>query len=904
MSNQEIPKDYDFKKEKEWEKKWEDENIYKYIGDGSRPRYIIDTPPPYPTGAIHLGHVLNWVYIDMNARYRRQKGYDVLFPQGWDCHGLPTEVKVEETHGIKKNDVSRAQFREYCIDLTTKNIASMKKDMKAMGYSQDWTREFVTMNPEYMRRTQYSFLKMYEDGLIYQGKHPVNWCPRCQTAIAFAEVEYSDNTTFLNYVNFPPAVEDSYDDIASSQASGKQADPKEEGILIATTRPELMSACVAVVIHPEDERYTHLLGKYVEVPLSHQKVKIIADEEVDPEFGTGAVMICTFGDKTDVSWVQKYDLEVIDVMDDAGILTAAAGRYEGMDLQTCKKQTIEDLDSEGYLLKKEQVDQNVGQCWRCKTPVEILLKEQWFVAVRDLIEKTKVAADEMKWVPEHMKSRMVNWADSMEWDWCISRQRIFATPIPVWYCKDCGKVILPDVEDLPIDPTVDKPKHACECGCEEFVPEVDVLDTWMDSSISPLSIAGWPDEDYVNHFPSNIRPQGHDIIRTWAFYTTLRCIALTGQKPFDDIVINGMVFGEDGNKMSKSRPEFVVGPEEVIEKYGADPLRTWAANSVPGSDVIFDWKDIKHGYRFLRKFWNAFRFISMQIFDEDVSYDEVKDNLGPLDLWILSKLNNLNKTVDKAFDDYNFAQTITPIERFFWHDFCDEYIEAVKYRLYTDVSDESRRAAKYTLRTVVETSLKLLAPIAPFFTEEVYQYFSDESIHTTLWPEVHDELISEEMENKGETTVELIDEVRRFKSASKIPLNAELAEVNVYTSDEDLVDVFNSFDADIKGTLKIKDLAISSGKPEVHEKIIEVEPDMSQIGPTFKGDAGKIIGYLKSTDINEIGSVLEENHELTIGEIVVPEDMLNIKKEIVGASGKKVDILQSENLDMIVEVIR
>ena len=904
MSNEEIPKDYDFKKEKVWEQKWEDENIYKYIGDGSRPRYVIDTPPPYPTGAIHLGHVLNWVYIDMNARYRRQKGYDVLFPQGWDCHGLPTEVKVEETHGIKKNDVSRAQFRQYCIDLTTKNIASMKADMKAMGYSQDWTREFVTMNPEYMKRTQYSFLKMYEDGLIYQGKHPVNWCPRCQTAIAFAEVEYSDNTTFLNYVNFPPAVEDSYKDIASSQESGKQADPKEEGILIATTRPELMSACVAVVIHPEDERYTHLLGKYVEVPLSHQKVKIIADEEVDPEFGTGAVMICTFGDKTDVSWVQKYDLEVIDVIDDSGTLTAAAGRYEGMDLQTCKKQTIEDLDSEGYLLKKEQVDQNVGQCWRCKTPVEILLKEQWFVAVRDLIEKTKVAANEMNWVPEHMKSRMINWADSMEWDWCISRQRIFATPIPVWYCKDCGKVILPEVEDLPIDPTVDKPKHACECGCEEFVPEVDVLDTWMDSSISPLSIAGWPDEDYVNHFPSNIRPQGHDIIRTWAFYTTLRCLALTDQKPFDDIVINGMVFGEDGNKMSKSRPEFVVGPEEVIEKYGADSLRTWAANSVPGSDVIFDWKDIKHGYRFLRKFWNAFRFISMQIFDEEISYGEVKDNLGPIDLWILSKLNNLNRTVDEAFAEYNFAETITSIERFFWHDFCDEYIEAVKYRLYTDVSDESRRAAKYTLRTVVETSLKLLAPIAPFFTEEVYQYFSDESIHTTSWPEVHDELINDEMENKGETTVELIDEVRRFKSSAKIPLNAELSEVNVYTSDEDLVDVFNQFDADIKGTLKINDLAISSGKPEVHEKIIEVEPDMSQIGPKFKGDAGKIIGYLKSTPIDEIGSVLDESHELTIGDIVVPEDMLNIKKEIVGASGKKVDILQSENLDMIVEVIR
>ena len=904
MSNEEIPKDYDFKKEKVWEKKWEDEDIYKYIGDGSRPRYVIDTPPPYPTGSIHLGHVLNWVYIDMNARYRRQKGADVLFTQGWDCHGLPTEVKVEETHGIKKNDVSRAKFREYCVDLTTDNIAKMKAQMRAMGYSQDWSREFVTMTPEYMKRTQYSFLKMYNEGLIYQGIHPVNWCPRCETAIAFAEVEYSDNTTFLNYVNFPPAVEDSYDDIVSSQASGKQADPADEGILIATTRPELMSACVAVVIHPEDERYTHLLGKYVEVPLSHQKVKIIADEEVDPEFGTGAVMICTFGDKTDVSWVQKYDLEIINAIDETGTLTAASGRYEGMDLQTCKKQTIEDLKAEGYLLKQEQVDQNVGQCWRCKTPIEILVKKQWFVAVRDLIEKTKTAADEMNWVPEHMKSRMVNWADSMEWDWCISRQRIFATPIPVWYCKDCGKVILPDVEDLPIDPTQDKPKHACECGCEEFIPEEDVLDTWMDSSISPLSIAGWPDEDYVNHFPSNIRPQGHDIIRTWAFYTTLRCLALTGQKPFDDIVINGMVFGEDGNKMSKSRPEFVVGPEEVIEKYGADSLRTWAANSVPGSDVIFDWKDIKHGYRFLRKFWNAFRFISMQIFDEEVSYDDVKDNLGPLDLWILSKLNSLNVKVDNAFADYNFADTITSIERFFWHDFCDEYIEAVKYRLYSDVSDESRRAAKYTLRTVVETSLKLLAPIAPFFTEEVYQYFSDESIHTTSWPEVNDELISEEFETKGDTTVDLIDEVRRFKSASKIPLNAELAEVNVYTTDDELIGIFKDFAEDIEGTLKIKDLAIKSGKPEVHEKIIEVEPDMSQIGPKFKGGAGKIIGYLKSTPMDEIDSILAENHELDIDGLVVSEDMLNIKKEIVGASGKKVDILQSENLDMIMEVIR
>lgn len=894
MSQKDIPKDYDFKNEKKWEKKWAEDDIYKFIGDGTRPRYIIDTPPPYPTGSIHLGHVLNWVYIDMNARYRRLKGNDVLFTQGWDCHGLPTEVKVEETHNIKKNDVSRAKFRQYCIELTTENIAKMKQQMQALGFSQDWSREFITMTPEYMKRTQYSFLKMYDEGLIYQGIHPVNWCPRCETAIAFAEVEYSDNQTNLNYVNFPPAPEGEYKDIVSSQQTGCIADPSQDGVLIATTRPELMSACVAVVVHPEDERYQHLVGKYVEVPLSAQKVKIIPDEEVDLEYGTGAVMVCTFGDKTDVSWVNKHNLEIIDAIDEKGKLTKAAGRYEGMDLQECKLKTIEDLDDEGYLRKQETVDQNVGQCWRCKTPIEILVKKQWFVAVGQLIDQVKEAAEEMNWVPEHMKSRMLNWADSMEWDWCISRQRIFATPIPVWYCKDCGKVMLPDVEDLPIDPTVDKPKRPCECGCEEFIGEEDVLDTWMDSSISPLSIAGWPNEGYLDNFPANIRPQGHDIIRTWAFYTTLRCLALEGEKPFDDIVINGMVFGEDGYKMSKSRGN-VIAPDDVIEKYGADALRTWAANSVPGSDVAFDWKDIKHGYRFLRKFWNAFRFVSNQL--EDV---EEVDTFEVMDIWILSKLNQLNKTVDEAFTTYDYATTINSIEQFVWHDFCDEYIEAVKYRLYGDVSENSKKSAKYTLKTVIETSLKLLSPIVPFFTDEVYQYFSDKSIHTTSWPEVG--IIDEDIIKDGNIAIELIDEVRRFKSASKIPLNAPIEEVNIFT--EDLGDILSKFSEDIKGTLKIENLAIKTGKPEVHEKIIEITPDMSQIGPKFKGDAGKIAGYLATTDVEELENQLLENNQINIDDLVVDEEMLIIKKDIVGNSGKKVDILQSDDLGVIVEVIR
>ncbi|MCL2157608.1 MAG: valine--tRNA ligase, partial [Methanobrevibacter sp.] len=889
----------------------------------------------YPTGLLHLGHVLNWAYIDIIARYKRLKGFDVFFPQGWDCHGLPTEVKVEETHNIKKNDVSREEFRQMCVDLTKQNIALMKSQMQSLGFSQDWSREYITMTPEYMKKTQESFLRMYDNDLIYQGIHPVNWCPRCETAIAFAEVEYSSNETFLNYVKFPSA--DSIDDKSNSKSDDDVsiANKSDDGVLIATTRPELMSACVAVVIHPEDERYKHLLGEQLTVPISGQNVEIIADEEVDPEFGTGAVMICTFGDKTDVSWVNKYDLDIIEAIDEKAVMTKAAGKYVGMTLAECKEATIADLKSQGYITKQEKVDQNVGQCWRCKTPIEILVKKQWFVAVNKLIDEVKVATNSMNWVPQHMESRLLNWADSMEWDWCISRQRIFATPIPVWFCNDCGKIHLPKIEELPVDPTQKSPSiNSCECGCTDFTGEEDVLDTWMDSSISPLAIAGWPNPTFSNNFPANLRPQGHDIIRTWAFYTILRTIALEKEKPFDEIIINGMVFGEDGFKMSKSKGN-VIAPDDVVNEYGADALRTWAANSTPGSDVPFDWKDIKHGYKFLRKFWNAFRFISMHIFDEDIANDsdeenKIINNLLPLDKWILSKLNILTRDVGDAFESYNFSTAINSIEKFVWHDFCDEYIEAVKYRLYNDEVDEnSRLAAKYTLKTVIETSLKLLSPITPHFVDEVYQYFDSgdevyqyfdsgdetdfknketnlenyQSLNISDWPQVNDDLINETLENEGDLAIELIGEIRRFKSASKIPLNAPINEINVYTND-DLKTIFERYTQDIKGTLKIANLDIRVGKPEIREKVIEIIPAMDKIGPQFKGDAPIIIKFLTSKDPEEIAKILENQGEIAIEDHTITEEHLNMKKEVIGESGKKVDVFKSDNLDMILEVLR
>ncbi|MBM4241130.1 MAG: valine--tRNA ligase [Euryarchaeota archaeon] len=889
MTTDKIPKDYDHKKETKWQEKWQENDIYRFKGDGTSPKYIIDTPPPYPTGSIHMGHVLNWVYMDMIARFMRMKGYDVLFPQGWDCHGLPTEVKVEETHNIKKNDVSREEFRKMCIDLTSENIKIMKTQMQSLGFSQDWSREYITMTPEYMRKTQLSFFQMYDEGLIYRAVHPVNWCPRCETAIAFAEVEYHENETQLNYLEFP-------------------AENESKGVLIATTRPELLSACVAVVVHPEDERYQDLIGRHLEVPLFGRKVQVITDKDVDPEFGTGVVMICTFGDKTDVSWVNRHDLDIIEAINDNGIMKEVSGNYAGLSIQECKDMIVEDLKKQGFLKKHENINQNLGLCWRCKTPIEILVRKQWFVAVKELLNQLEEGADAMRWVPEHMKIRLLNWTGAMDWDWCISRQRIFATPIPVWYCSECGKVQVASPDQLPVDPARDHPQAKCNCGNEEFIGEVDVLDTWMDSSLTPLVIAGWPSDDFRELYPSNLRQQGHEIIRTWAFYTILRCRALTGDGPFDEIVVNGMVFGDDGHKMSKSRGN-VIAPEEALEKYGADALRLWAANSVPGSDVPFAWKDVKYGYKFLRKFWNAFRFINIHItdFDLKVGEDEIINALKPIDRWILSKLNRLIEAVTDSHESYHFAETINRIQRFVWHDFCDEYIETVKYRLYSDSSEEtySKEAAQYTLKTVILKTLKLLAPITPHFVDEIYQHLSidNESIHTSSWPESNEELIDSEAEEVGEIGVKIIGEIRRFKSSSGIPLNTTLKYTNIYTTESELYSKMKSLIYDIKGTMRIDELKIEMGRPDIQETVTEIIPQMAKIGPEFKADAPKIVKYLKSKDPWKIAEALEKDGEIIIEDCRLTADYINTKKEVVGRTGEKVEILHATDLDVILEIV-
>jgi len=848
----ELPKEYDYNAiEEKWMNTWQDSMFY-FDWNSEKPQFIIDTPPPYPTGNFHIGNALNWCYIDFVARYKRMRGFNVMFPEGWDCHGLPTEVKVEELNGITKSQVSREEFRQMCVDLTTQNIERMRKSLRRLGFSIDWSNEYITMDPSYFGKTQASFVQMYERGNIYQQNHPVNWCPRCETAIAFAEVEYDARDTVLNYLNF-------------------------DKLKIATTRPELLAACVAVAVNPDDDRYSKYVNNEVKVPVFGHEVKVIADKSVDPTFGTGVVMICTFGDKQDVRWWVEHSLPLRKAIDKTGKMTDIAGKYAGMSTDECKKTILEDMKIAGILYKQEKLDQNVGACWRCKTPIEILSERQWFVKIvaKDILS----TANEVTWVPDYMKVRLENWTGTMEWDWCISRQRIFATPIPAWYCAECGKTKVAKEEWLPLDPTQKKPPEACECGCSEFRGEEDVLDTWMDSSISALHVSGWL-SDKTLLLPAQLRPQGYDIIRTWAFYTILRSKSLLDKKPWDTILLNGMVLGEDGHKMSKSRNNFVV-PEEVMKKNGADAFRQWAAiGGTTGSDIIFSWKDVVAGSRFLQKLWSIVRFSMPHISDEPAPFT-------PIDLWLLSKLNRLVKECKEKMDAYQFDETFKVIRGFAWEILADNYIELAKSRLYGD--GEGKRAAQYTLFVTIDTLTRLLAPFLPYFSEEIYSNIKNESVHLALYPQADESMIDADAEATGELIKEITAVIRRYKSEHGMALNAKLAGVEIYSTLEDVSDIAGAANSEV---------ILKTGNPDFETVPTALKPNMKMLGKTYRSRAKLIADALITADPKYAaqGSIAltVDNEDITLD-----ASFFTVEKERL-LKGKAVDVLEVGNAVIVI----
>ncbi len=763
-------------------KYWEENNTYKFNKSSKKEVYSIDTPPPFTSGELHMGHVLSYSFFDFVARYKRMRGFEVFYPQGWDTQGFPTETKVEKKYGR----LPPVEFREKCVEWTREFIARMKTQMIDLGFSPDWSYEYKTMDPEYHRKVQLSLIQMYEKKMVYRGEHPVFWCTKCSSAIAKAETEEIESQGVLNYIIFKG--------------------PKGEPLQIATTRPELMHACVAVMYNPEDSRYKHLEGKEIETALG-KKVKVIPDKDVEKEFGTGLLMVCTFGDIQDVAWTHRYNFPIIEAIDEHGKLINA-GEFNGIRIAEAKKKIIEKLKAEGKILKQEPLKQAVKVHDRCKTPIELKNSLQWFANIKAHKEEIKAMANKVEWIPSFGIHYLIDWADNVDWDWCISRHRIFGTPIPFYVCDKCGYNEPVEEKKLPFY-VENAEKKACPKCKAQLVPEKTVCDCWVDSSITPLIIAGWPEKGFEKLYPISLRPQGVEIVRTWAFYTIYRSgVGLTGIPPWKTILLNGNVLAPDGKKMSKSLGN-VISPQQLIEKYPMDAIRQWGALSgAMAKDRPFSYEDLNRSKSFCIKLWNASKFVEGAITDYKHSKRDPK--LRTIDRWILSRLNQTIREFTEAMEKFEFHTALHSMHNFFWNDFCDNYLEYTKYRIY---DSEDKEGAQFALYSVLFNSIKLLAPFMSYSTEEIYRtlFEEKESIHLSSWPEpLKIEELAEEENKKMLAFNKLVSEIRQYKATNRLPQNAVIESMEL-TSEEELGEELL---LEIKRISKLTNLKIKIGKPK------------------------------------------------------------------------------------------
>lgn len=847
--------DYDAKAiEKKWQDAWAEMKLYSFDKSSDKPVFSIDNPPRYASGPLHVGHATHYTHIDFAARFRWQTGHNVLFPLCVDVNGMPIEVNVEKKNQIRMRDTPRQEFIRLCKEFADANIDRISTQFRMLGCCMD-SSQFYRTDAEYYRRlTQLTFIRLYNRGLIYKGLAPVNWCPRCGTALADAEVEYEQRQSVLNYIKFG--------------VSGS-----EDGAMVATTRPELICTCQMAAVSPKDAKLAHLIGKKLITPIYHKQVSIISDDKVDPEFGTGLVMICSIGDKDDLEWIYKYKLPIENGMDGQGIMSQIAGKYKGMAIKDARAAMIEDLKKDGLLTKQEPTPQNVGSCWRCHTPIEFLQMPQWFLKTLDAKEDILRIADELNWHPEFMKIRLQEWVHSLNRDWVISRQRYFATPIPIWECNSCGEVILAKEEDCYVDPTVDTPPvpECPECG-QALVGCPDVFDTWMDSSISPLYVTFWERDNELHRkiWPASLRPQSHDIIRTWAFYTILRSHYLADSKPWKDIMVDGFILGPDGRPMHASDGN-VIDPLELLEKYGTDAWRYYSSTVSLGEDSAIRVKDVVHGQRFCAKLWNIHKFLSKAIkAPEAVPIEDLRAS----DRWILSVYSRLVSEVTKDYTEFHFDRAIRKLEQFVWHEFADHYIEMVKHRMAGE-----DKALAYTLHEIGLGTLKMLAPVMPHVSDEIYSsiyapYDGAKSITVSDWPSpVHDDANDIA---RGELLRDVVAAIRSWKSENGIPLSAQLSVIEIIGSKTELL---LGSEGDIAGTLKATDVVLKA-EADVVEKVTAIKPVHAILGPRFKQDAKEIAAKLAAVDASEIAQALEAGEldiQLASGNTVqITMDMVQI----------------------------
>ncbi len=857
-----LPKEYDHqKREKHWQEYWVEQGTYHWRDDLPRAQtFVIDTPPPTVSGVLHMGHIFSYTQADFIARYQRMSGKDVFYPMGFDDNGLPTERLVEKTKNVRGSSMPRADFVALCREVVQDAEEEFRRLFKSTALSVDWRQEYQTVSDDVCKLSQASFLDLAQKNEVYRDFRPTYWDWVDQTAIAQAEIENKEMPGVMNEIEFVISNEGE----RSLQSQDSSPNARNDKIVIMTTRPELLGACVAVMYHPEDQNAAKYKGKFAITPLFGVKVPMIADEAVERDKGTGLVMCCTFGDDTDKEWWRKYKLPTIHLLGKDGkidLKVVDGGRWmvnseentnhnslstiHGLKVKQANAKIIELLQAEGKLLKQTPMTHTVKCAERSGTPIEIIPTHQWFVRIADKKEALLAKGAEVNWYPEYMRIRLNQWIEGLKEDWCISRQRFFGVPFPVWFvAKDIisePQPVYASLSELPVDPTVKLPKGYTikeemvkktggfpgwlatdPEGNECFVfPSTDVMDTWATSSISPQinaqSIGGG--ERYNKLFPADLRPQAHEIIRTWAFYTIAKAHLHANTIPWNNIIISGWCLAADKTKMSKSKGN-VVTPVALIEEKGTDAVRYWASTSRLGTDTAFSEDLLKIGRKLVNKLWNASQFASLNL-DKlqgtpSTATQDTKNGIisEALDLWILSRLNIAVTKATKAFEEFEYCDARVAIEDFVWSDFCDNYLELVKARAYgmkscgescesrSDCTGEStgsratekdpvqpygsQDSALYTIYHCLDAILRLFAPFVPHITEELYSYiFADKfarlgSVHARgNWVAVSDYPYSEAAEKSGQAAVDVLNVIRKAKSEAGVSIKTPVAEVQV-----------------------------------------------------------------------------------------------------------------------------
>ncbi len=803
----ELQKKYNFlETEKKWQEYWQKNKIFSFDKNDNDVKniYSIDTPPPHVSGVLHMGHVFGYSQMDIIARFQRMNGKNVFFPVGYDDNGLPSERYVEKKIGKKSKEMDRSEFVKIC-DKEIQDAEQMIKDLFIRAsYSFDFNEEYRTVSKRSSAVSQMSFLDLYNKGFVYRKEEPVIWDVIDQTALAQSELEDKDVESQMNYLKFYTA--------------------KGKNIEIMTTRPELLPACVAVMCHPDN--INDFIGENAITPLGIE-VPIIADEKVDKEKGTGLVMCCTFGDQTDIEWWKKYKLDLKIIINEVGrinldkvkdTINSEYLELDGLKIKDARIKILELLEKNGFITRQAQKivhPVKIGE--RSKFPVEFLIKKQWFIKVLDNKDKLHEQIDKISWKPDWMKARLHNWVDGLSWDWCISRQRFFGIPIPVWYSKKTGeedKILLATKDELPIDPTKTLPNGY---KVDEVEPETDIFDTWATSSVSPqLSIFGITEELNIDNekfkklkIPFSLRAQGHDIIRTWAFYTIIKSLYHSENIPWKTIMVNGWCLAPDGTKMSKSVGN-VINPLKIFDKFGSDAVRYWTANSTLGMDTNYLEETVKNGQKLVTKLFNCAKFAEIHfrnIPNQKESLEEDLENkyiFETMDIWLVNQLNKVIKIYTENFNNYEYNKALENLENFFWGDFCDNYLEIVKIRCYgasgtkyhnislteneIESINKSQISAIKTIYHTFNSILKLFAPFVPIITEEIYsclfenEFNEKKSIHSRYnLPRIKSLKDEIKITNIGNIVLKIVADIRKYKSEKNVSMKDIIEEVAIYS---------------------------------------------------------------------------------------------------------------------------